>query len=464
MTELPWVACLLKLQSQGFKEIEGPESNPKILEWSRVAAKYPYMNDDSTTPWCGIGLAGVFYDINMKEAIPKDSAAAISWLNCGEPCEAKRGAVVVFPRPGGNHVAVILAVKGEILECIGCNQNNAITTTNFYASQARGYRWPKGASMTTTEIKINPVTERYKELLERSQVKPEWQSSIDKIANVIVANKEKYKEVEEETGVPWAFIGALHYRESNNNFKTHLHNGDPLSGRTFQVPAGRPKEGEPPFTWIESAIDALEYEGFDNKKDWSLENICERGEVYNGLGYRRMGKPSPYLWSGTNNYVRGKYVEDGVYNGNTVDQQAGIIPVYLRVMELAHEKIIRENSRKLNIISWVRDGIKTLIGVIGGLFTMDSFGVFKDWLSVASGIFDPKILITLAVCGALVWVLVNWLDRLMMQDAKAGTWVPSGLSEPDVIDEPTEDVSDIPVKTPIDEPPHAMVDPNTKLD
>lgn len=458
MTATPWVDYLLKLQSEGFKEIPGPESNQKILEWSRVAAKYPWMNDDSTTPWCGIGLAGVFYDIGMKQTIPEGAAAAISWLNCGEPCEAKRGAVVVFPRPGGNHVAVILAVKGEILECIGCNQNNAITTTNFYRSSARGYRWPKGAkdvSMTETK-QVDPMKEYYKELLQRCQVKPEWQQRIDTIARTIVKNKAKYKEVEEATGVPWAFIGALHYRESSNNFRTHLHNGDPLSGRTYHVPAGRPREGEPPFTWEESAIDALEYDGLDNNSDWTLENIAARAEKFNGMGYKKMGKPSPYLWSGTNNYVRGKYVEDGVYNPNTVDQQAGVIPIYLRAMDLAQEKIVRENSRKIKIIDNVVAGIKALLAAIGSLFTLDSFGIFKDWWSLASGVLDAKMLVTLFVGAAIMWVILRWLDKLMMEDAKAGTWVPSGLSEPETSPET--------VDAQAGEPSNAVVDADTKLD
>lgn len=419
MSETPWLSYLLKLQSEGFKEIPGPESNPRILEWAKVAAKYPYMNDDSTTPWCGIGLAGIFYDINMKDAIPQDSAAAISWLNCGEPCEAKRGAIAVFPRPGGNHVSVILSVKGEVLECIGCNQNDAITTSNFYASQARGYRWPKGAPM---EVKISPVTTRYSELLQRCQVKPEYQSTIDSIARTIVNSRSKYKEVEKQIGVPWAFIGVLHYRESDNNFKTHLHNGDPLTARTTHEPPGLPKKGEPPFTWVESAIDALEHENFDSKADWSLENICERAEIYNGIGYRNKGLPSPYLWSGTNNYIRGKYLHDGPngYSSTTVDKQMGVIPVYLKTMELAHETTIRENSRKLNIISWVRKGVQSLIAVVGGLWGTDTISLIQQGAAIS---------ITLVVVAILVWVLINWLDKLMMEDAKAGTWVPSGMVE-----------------------------------
>jgi lysozyme family protein len=41
--------------------------------------------------------------------------------------------------------------------------------------------------------------------------------------------------------------------ESNLKFQTHLHNCDPLTRRTRQVPAGRRAVGEPPFDWDVSA-------------------------------------------------------------------------------------------------------------------------------------------------------------------------------------------------------------------
>lgn len=418
----PHLTRLIKLEKEGFKEIPGPDSNQVILDWGHGPAHYPDITDDSTTPWCGIGMAGVFNDVGMGASIPKDSAAAISWLNCGPPCEPKVGAIAVFSRPGGNHVTCIREIKGGEWLCTGCNQSDAITTARFLASQCKGTRWPKSLAQPT---KVTTMSSKYTELLQRSQVDPSWQGAIDKAANVIVKNRKIYKEIEEATGVPWAFIGALHYRESTNNFKTHLHNGDPLSHRTVSEPPGRPTDGEPPFTWTESAIDAMEYDNLDGLDNWTLENICERGERYNGPGYSNKGVPSPYLWSGTNIYVRGKYDADGHYDAGLVDKQAGIIPLYLRTMDLAHESTIREGSRKIRVLDNVRLGVQSLFTTIGGLFTLDNLGVFKEIFGFTSSVIDAKLLITLCVGGAIVWVLVNWLDKLMVQDAKAGAYVPS---------------------------------------
>ena len=132
----------------------------------------------------------------------------------------------------------------------------------------------------------------------------------------------RYSAVEARTGVPWIVIGCLHQRESSGNFNCHLSNGDPLTGRTVHVPAGRPTAGCPPFPWEESAVDALSYEGLAGLK-WDLLSTLYRIERFNGLGYRQHGIYSPYLWAGTNHYAQGKYASDGVYEDHISDHQPG---------------------------------------------------------------------------------------------------------------------------------------------
>lgn len=133
-----------------------------------------------------------------------------------------------------------------------------------------------------------------------------------------------YARLGERLGIPWWFIAAIHGMECAYNFTRHLHNGDSLAARTKLVPAGRPAKGEPPFTWEESAEDALVMKGYHRVKDWSMPHALWLLELYNGLGYRLYkGIPSPYLWAGTNHYTRGKYVRDGVWDKNAVSRQSG---------------------------------------------------------------------------------------------------------------------------------------------
>lgn len=133
----------------------------------------------------------------------------------------------------------------------------------------------------------------------------------------------RYRALGERLGIPWFFIGIIHSLESSCRFDRHLHNGDPLTERTTHVPAGRPKEGAPPFTWEQSAEDALRMKGYVGLTDWSTASMLFRWESYNGMGYREFDVASPYLWSFSNIYRRGHFVEDHKFDPDAVSRQAG---------------------------------------------------------------------------------------------------------------------------------------------
>lgn len=92
-------------------------------------------------------------------------------------------------------------------------------------------------------------------------------ASIENLNKQLIGNATRYQSVAEQLGIPWFFIAAIHNMEASQNFKAHLHNGDPLTARTVQVPAGRPKKGNPPFSWEDSAADALMMRGLSMKTD-----------------------------------------------------------------------------------------------------------------------------------------------------------------------------------------------------
>jgi lysozyme family protein len=145
----------------------------------------------------------------------------------------------------------------------------------------------------------------------------------DSEASFAVSHQVTYAQAGDPLGVPWWWIAIVHRMEADGNFHCHLHNGDPLTARTVHVPAGRPLTGSPPFTWVASAQDALTLEGFANQDDWSLPVSLWRLERYNGMGYRRMGYATPYLWSGSNYYVAGKFTSDGHYDPTDVSKEIG---------------------------------------------------------------------------------------------------------------------------------------------
>lgn len=154
-----------------------------------------------------------------------------------------------------------------------------------------------------------------------------WTVRAAKMASDIKADaaRSRYRIVEAATGVPWEVVGVIHSLEGSLSFRTHLHNGDPLSARTKHVPRNRPLRGEPPFEWEESAIDALGFDDLTAWRDWSLPGTLFKLEAFNGFGYRRasINIPSPYLWSGSDQAVPGKFVADGKFSPTAVSKQVG---------------------------------------------------------------------------------------------------------------------------------------------
>jgi uncharacterized protein (TIGR02594 family) len=175
----------------------------------------------------------------------------------------------------------------------------------------------------------------YDSLWNEMEVKPDKVAAADAIVTKILANKARYEGVAAATAVPWFVIALIHSMEASLNFNCHLHNGDPLTARTTHVPAGRPVTGNPPFTWEQSATDALQYDGLAHQGDWSLERIAYRLEGFNGWGYwdNHPDVKTPYLWSFSNLYTAGKYVDDGKWSATAVSDQCGAMVLLKRLAE-----------------------------------------------------------------------------------------------------------------------------------
>jgi lysozyme family protein len=290
---------------------------------------------------------------------------------------------------------------------------------------------------------------------------------IDATAKKILAKKARYQAVAETTRVPWFMIGAIHAMECGLAFDRHLHCGDPLTARTYHVPAGRPKA--PPangerYTWAESAADALTLKGLEKIGEWPIERICYELERFNGFGYRSYHPSvlSPYLWSGTNHYSRGKYVADGKWSSTAVSGQSGAMAIIKRLAELdadvaaaidspvsaviaeADEKIedpalvfpkaetkpaanLGAVSRKASLAEKVRDWLLTL-GIGGaGVSVADAAGLGKGYLDgIVQLLQDHGWAVFIVGCiagGCIAALFLRW----MHDDVKRGSYTPSGM-------------------------------------
>ncbi len=145
--------------------------------------------------------------------------------------------------------------------------------------------------------------------------------------------------------VPWWFIAIVSEREYGGppRWDRQLGQGDPLHSASVHDPRDRgPFMDHPADTtpgndaWTRGCLDALiECGPFAAKwPDWTPGGVMTLFEEYNGLGYAAMGIPSAYVWSGTDQYISGKYVADHVFRASAVDVQEGCAPILAMMMAI----------------------------------------------------------------------------------------------------------------------------------
>lgn len=184
-------------------------------------------------------------------------------------------------------------------------------------------RGPAGLQPPSAATDFAALHDEYAAWYAACEVRPERQGELAYYIKRLTRGRPIYQQLGSELAIPWAFIGITHGMECGFNFAAHLHNGDPLSARTVHVPKDRPASGNPPFTWSQSARDALIYKGYHQIGEWSVARMLYLFERYNGMGYRRRGVPTPYLWSYSNLYEKGKFVADGHFDAEAVSKQCG---------------------------------------------------------------------------------------------------------------------------------------------
>lgn len=133
----------IAIEEMGVQEVNGPGSNPRILQyWRDVMGWAPA--DDSKTPWCSIGACWVMEKAGYSS--PKD-ARARRWLKWGFPLvRPLYGSVIVMPRgdnPLHGHVSFYVNInsKGQYVT-LGANQENGWNRGTVNPVDVLGFRYP----------------------------------------------------------------------------------------------------------------------------------------------------------------------------------------------------------------------------------------------------------------------------------------------------------------------------------
>src|SRR6266496_1241652 len=204
------------------------------------------------------------------------------------------------------------------------------------------------------------LAKEYSDLFNRCKIAPDKMAEVKEVVQRILQYQSRYASIAAQSTVPWYVIAVIHNMECGLDFTKHLHNGDSLKRRTVNVPAGRPKIGQPPFTFEVSALDALEYDKLTEWDDWSIGGICYKLEGFNGWGYRARDINSPYLWSYSNLYTSGKYVADNKWSGTAVSSQCGAAVILRRMSDQGAIDLVSPPSSTLFFAATLADVTCTL--------------------------------------------------------------------------------------------------------
>lgn len=223
----------------------------------------------------------------------------------------------------------------------------------------------------------------YAALWAKATLRPERKATVLTRARKIATNKARYQQLEARTGVPWWWIAVAHNLEGGGRWDTYLGNGQSIARVTTIVPKGRG-----PFKSFEDgAIDAIQLKGLEKIKVWDMPRALFLWEQFNGFGYVSKGINSPYVWSMTNLYTRGKYVRDHVYDPNAVSDQIGAAAMMIGLIELGEVELGKETTvaeLQASLVPFARLA-PTLISVLAGPAANLAVRVLSEVLEEVTG-------------------------------------------------------------------------------
>ncbi len=104
------------------------------------------LGDPAKLPWCGDAIQTAVALTLPSEPQLANPYLARNWLQFGQPCQPKLGAIMVFWRgkrsATDGHVALYLGEDRDTFTVLGGNQSNAITETTIAKDRLLGARWP----------------------------------------------------------------------------------------------------------------------------------------------------------------------------------------------------------------------------------------------------------------------------------------------------------------------------------
>lgn len=145
MTEPRWLELARK--DEGLTEIPGESSAARILAMARaIGAPAWYHNDDQ--PWCAVAMNAWLLEAGQPLCVGArgdafDRLRALTFTDYGRSLALPAlGAIGVFSRPEGAHVALYLGEFRDRYYVFGGNQHNQVCATWIEKRRLKSWRWP----------------------------------------------------------------------------------------------------------------------------------------------------------------------------------------------------------------------------------------------------------------------------------------------------------------------------------
>lgn len=139
-TPTPWIEWLKS--HIGEIELTGGDATPfdeEVFAHTTYGPLHGKMEEG-----CAATACAALEESGMKSPHRAD---AISFLNYGMPSQLEPGCVVLFQWPnGGHHVAFCSSVvNGDLVNCLGGNQDHQVKVCTFSRKHIMAARWPTPA-------------------------------------------------------------------------------------------------------------------------------------------------------------------------------------------------------------------------------------------------------------------------------------------------------------------------------
>lgn len=142
----PWMK--LAIDEIGQHEVAGTGSNPRILEYRRMAGT-AIGGDDSVVPWCAIFVNAMLASSGIKtsgSAMARSFASSDHFEKLDEPMVGCITVISSTRGPTSGHVFFYTGENGLFFQALGGNQDDSVSISMFQKKKLVGHYWPKGVA------------------------------------------------------------------------------------------------------------------------------------------------------------------------------------------------------------------------------------------------------------------------------------------------------------------------------